>query len=104
MRKNFQMFTIEEVKKEARRFQIGDTVLVEDENGRLTEAVVVRFYPHLVQYKRKDGRQFTADYLTASRAEMIEPSGFRIHDDQMDRDALLEGMEGKKAGIKDDKL
>lgn len=98
------IITKDEIYRRARNFQIGDCVIVEDENGEPAKAVLERFYPHLVQFKREDGRTFTADYLKVSKARLIQSSEFQIHDDNMDRQALLKGLGKKKVGEKHDKV
>ena len=91
-----EYITKEEIYRKAREFQIGDCVCVKDENGKETEAVLERFYPHLVQFKRMDGRTFTTDYLTAARGQFICTSDFMLHSEEMDRNALVSALGRKK--------
>ena len=93
-----EYITKEEIYRKAREFQIGDCVCVKDENGNKTKAVLERFYPHLVQFKRADGRTFTTDYLTASQAQLINKSDFELHSEKMDRDALVSALGRNKVG------
>lgn len=91
-----EFITKEEIHRKAREFQIGDCVVVIDEKGNKTKAVLERFYPHLVQFRREDGRTFTTDYLTASQAHLISKSDFALHSEEMDRDAMVSALGRKK--------
>lgn len=102
MKENTGMaLTASEIRERARNFLLGDLVQVEEQEGKMTEAYVCRFYPHLVQYETEDGRRFTTDYLSAAKARLLRPAGFKEHTETMDREAVLKTLGERKLGEKD---
>lgn len=77
---------------------LGDKVEIEDDDGEETVATVVRFFPYLIQFQKGNGKTFTKDYLSASKARLIKPSGFESHNDAMDREEVLKALKGRSVG------
>lgn len=93
--------TAEAVRARAKEFKPGDLVQVEEQDGKLTEAYIVRFFPHIVQYETENGRRFTTDYLSAAGARLLRPAGFKEHTESMDREAVLKALGERKLGDQD---
>lgn len=90
--------TLDDLRRKACHLILGDKVALEDEDGKETVATVVRFYPYLVQFEDEKGKKFTKDYLSASKARLIKPSGFVSHDDEMDREEVLKALKSRSVG------
>ena len=90
--------TMDDLRRKACHLILGDKVVLEDEDGKETVATVVRFYPYLVQFEDEKGKRFTEDYLSASKARLIKPSGFESHNDAMDREEVLKELKGRSVG------
>lgn len=77
-------------------FSIGDKVEIDLAPDKTVTAYVVRFFSHIVLFKKTNGVALTLSYFDAAHARLVEKSDFTVHDEQMDRDAVLKTLEGYK--------
>ncbi len=95
MAKIEEMIDISDIRRKISSFSLGDRVLVENE-GVEEVAEISRFYKHQVQFRREDGSCFMLQNFDAAKACLLKPSGFKIHSQKMDREALLNALDGAK--------
>ena len=87
-----------ELKAKTRGFKLGDRVEIVNPEGVETIATIIRFFPHLVQYRDSNGMTFTKDYLAASKARLVKPSDFDVRSKKLEVEALMKNLGDKKIG------
>lgn len=87
-----------ELRARLKGFKLGDKVEIINSEGKETIATIIRFYPHLVQYRDSNGLTFTKDYLGASKARLIKPSNFDVRSEQLEMENLIKNLGAIKLG------
>ena len=95
---NKPLISMMDVYQKVHSFSIGDKVQVINDEGKEEVATIKRFYRNFVMYEREDGSTFTLGNFDASSMRLVKPSGFKIHSEAMDRDAVTASLGNKKIG------
>ncbi len=79
-------------------FSLNDTIQLLTDEGEDEIVVIRKFYPHLVQVQRMNGKLSTMRYFELKNARLVRASGFQVCNSKMRQNAFLKSLDGKKVG------